>query len=183
MDNKKLKGFVYGVGFPCPEHLLSGSNHELTTYMIDGQISFIFSISNIQDEEIKAIQYGEWWFSLRYEQEHIILCCKVKADKDSQPWIFESVFSLNKVPKSQWQKFLNLEDGEAYPLEFLLVDKNTKIVRAMRLFGLSGRANKFLYEKFIEQSSLKPRKFDVSVLPIPRKSFDSGFIKEKSGTK
>jgi hypothetical protein len=92
-------------------------------------------------------------------------------------------FSLNKVPKSHWQKFLSLKDGEAYPLEFLLVDKSTKIVRAMRLFGLSGRANKFLYEKFIEQSNLKPMNFDVSLLPTPRKSFDIGFIKEKAGTK
>lgn len=170
---------VFAVGEECPFENIVDSG----TLMRGGDIFCVLNFNNIQEEEIQAFQWGNWWFSLRKEQGHIVLCSKVKANEQSRPWIFEFMFSLNGTTKSEWDKFLNLEDGQAYPIQFLLVDKKTNIIKAMRMFGLSNRANQFLKKTFLEQSKEELTVFDISRLPTPRKSFDIGFIKEKAGTK
>jgi hypothetical protein len=170
---------VFAVGEECPlENVMDGG-----TLMRGGDIFCVLNFNNIKEEEIQAFQWGKWWFSLRKEQGHVVLCSKVKAQEQSPPWIFEFMFSLNAISNSQWEKFLHLEEGQAYLIHFLLVDKKTNIIKAMRMFGLSNRANQFLKKAFLEQSQEERTAFDVSKLPSPRKSFDSGLIKEKAGTK
>lgn len=170
---------VFGVGLECPFEKLPESG----TLMRDGNIFIVFSLDKIREEEICYFQNGQWWFSLRQEQGHIVLASKLKLNDQSPPWIFEVMFSLNKTHRKDREAFLSIENGQAYPIHFLLVDKKTNIIKAMRLFGLSARANKFLKDNFLEQATQEPCSFDISKLPSPRKSFDSGLIKEKAGTK
>lgn len=171
---------VIGVGHECPFEKIPQSG----TIMMDGEIFIVASWDNVKEVESLLFQNGQWWFSLRYEQGHIVLASKVKINDQVPPWIFEVMFSLNKNQKNDREAFLSLEEGQAYPIHFLLVDKKTNIIKAMRIFGLSRRANQFLKEKFLEQLTLSPSEFDLSKLPkSQRKSFDLGFIKEKAGTK
>ena len=169
---------IFSVGGQCPFNLPQSG-----TLLRHGEIICVFKCENLTDYEAQVFQWGQWWFSLRQEQGHIVLCPKIKLKEQDPPWIFEFMFSLNKTPKEHWNKFFSLEVGQAYWLQIMLVESKTNTIKAMRTFGLSRRANQFLKEKFIEQSTQQPVEFDLSKLPSPRKSFDSGFIKEKAGTK
>lgn len=169
---------IYSVGGQCPINLPQSG-----TLLRDGEILCIFKCEDVLPQEAQVFQFGKWWFSLREEQGHIVFCPKIKLNEQDPPWIFEFMFSLNKTPKEYWEKFLNLQVGEAYWVQVVLVESKTNIIKAQRFFGLSRRANQFLKEKFLEQSTKQPQDFDLSKLPSPSKSFDGGFIKEKAGTK
>lgn len=171
---------IFSVGRECPFKVVS----PVSTLMDQGDIYLAVCSDNIKQIEADDFQFGDWWFSLRKEQDHIVLLAKNRGKHTGNTSIYEFIFSLNKISKKAQEKFLILEDGEAFPILLLLVDKGTSITRGQRMFGLSCVANQFMKSVFIEQSKKEPNVFDVNKLPSSiRKSFDMGFIKEKSGTK
>ncbi len=171
---------VIGVGHECPFK----AQDQNWTIMDQGDIYFGIVGDNFTTEEARAIQFGQWWFSIRKEQSHIVLVAKIKEEKSQLPaMLVEYVFSLNKVGKEHWESFLSLEVGQAYPIHFMLIERKTNFVKAFRMFGLSRRANQFMRSVFSDQVEQVPNEFNPSLLPSMRKSFDLGLIKEKAGTK
>jgi len=54
---------VFAVGEECPFENIVDSG----TLMRGGDIFCVLNFNNIQEEEIQAFQWGNWWFSLRKE--------------------------------------------------------------------------------------------------------------------
>ncbi len=171
---------IFSVGQECP------FKPQKMDYTIleNGDIFFGVMGDNITEKMAHDFQFGNWWFSIRREQDHIMFLAKNKANEpQADTLMMEFAFSLNKVGKEHWEKFLSLEVGEAYPVHFMLIERKTNIIRALRMFGLSRRANQFMKSVFTEQSKQEPKPLNPAVLPTLRKSFDSGLIKEKAGTR
>lgn len=172
---------IIAVGIECPFN----ATKEPYTIMNHGDIYLGLCLDQISQKETEAFQLGEWWFSLRQEQGYLVFVAKNKSN-DSNPLeqIFEFVFSLNQVNKEHWDSFLSVEDERTYPIHIILIEKNVNIVKALRVFGLSNRANQFMKGIFLEQTKLQKKTFDTTRLPDNiKKSFNIGFIKEKARTK
>ena len=148
--------------------------------LIDGEIYFLTLLSSPSKNDILKWQRGKWSFGLNLNNDNIILYTKIKDGDQDIPLFNEHGFNLKVEPEGNQKSFI---ERSVIPFYFILIDRDTNLMKSVRTFTLSERFYSLLNSQFKKQLTTNVKPFDFSQIPDVKTGFNKSILKENGGTK
>ena len=153
-------------------------------YLQDGNVFMVTYISKLTEGDIDFWQNGQWRFGVNVNNGHLLIYNKVTNFGEPGVVIGEYAFHLKRETKNNRMAYLKDLDGMSRGFIFLLVERETNIIKGLRMFGMSSKMNNFIQHQFKIQSTVdEVPDLDYDLLGEMKDGFDNCVLKEKAGTR